>query len=82
MDDWVLAREAIGGPDFKKSQLCLLHIIYDIYIYSQHYFAQLEQANRHFEESDKTLQERILKVEAQKIQLEEVRFQIVHPSKM
>lgn len=35
-------------------------------------FAQVEQVNRHLEESERTLQARILRLEGQRIQLEEV----------
>lgn len=35
-------------------------------------FPQVEHVNRHLEESERTLQARILKLEGQRIQLEEV----------
>lgn len=43
-------------------------------INTSYYFAQVEQIQQHLNESEKTLQEQIFKLEAQKTQLEEVRF--------
>lgn len=52
-------------------------------INAKYYFAQVEQLSEFFKESEKTMKEQIVNLEAQKLQLEEVRFDIypyMHPS--
>lgn len=58
---------------------CGLYVsVWIMTINTNHYFVQVEQLQQHLEESKKTLQEQIFKLEAQKIQLEEVRFGFIY----